>query len=107
MGADAAGRLEPEDVELEDDGGSGRYMLRLGGLEAEMTFTRERGAGGATVMRIDHTGVPKRLEGRGVGATLVKRAILDARAQGFRILPACSFVRAQFKRHPEWSDLLA
>lgn len=29
----------------------------------------------------------------------------DARANGFRIIPLCPYVRAQYTRHPEWSDL--
>ena len=30
----------------------------------------------------------------------------DARAAGKKIIPLCPFAAAQFRRHPEWSDLL-
>jgi predicted GNAT family acetyltransferase len=58
-------------------------------------------------MTIDHTGVPAALEGRGIAAALVNKVIEDARAQRFKIVPVCSYVAAQFQRHPEWRDLLA
>ena len=45
--------------------------------------------------------------GRGVAGKLVEALIADARAQGFTVVPECSYVAAAFKRHPEWSDLLA
>lgn len=55
----------------------------------------------------DHTLVPQEIGGRGVAARLVDALIADARTEGFRIEPRCSYVAAQFARHPEWSDLLA
>jgi predicted GNAT family acetyltransferase len=54
----------------------------------------------------DHTGVPEALKGRGVGQALVEALVADARAQGFTIVPLCPFVRAQYARHPEWSDVM-
>jgi predicted GNAT family acetyltransferase len=33
--------------------------------------------------------------------------VADARAQGFTIVPQCPYVAAQFRKHPEWADLLA
>lgn len=94
---------EPEMiVQREDSATSGRYVIELApGVEAEMTF---RKAANGTIT-VDHTGVPPEYEGRGIAAKLVNKAVADARAQGFKISPVCSYVVAQFKRHPEWADL--
>jgi predicted GNAT family acetyltransferase len=48
-----------------------------------------------------HTEVPPADEGRGIGARLVKVALADARRRGFGIVPACSFVAAIVRRHPD------
>jgi uncharacterized protein len=91
-------------VEREDGATRGRYVIRLSPTaEAEMTF---RKADNGTIT-IDHTGVPPEFEGRGIAAKLVNKAIADAREQGFKITPVCSYVVAQFRRHPEWADLRA
>lgn len=88
----------------EDGPTRGRYFIRLApGFEAEMTF--QKAANGSII--IDHTGVPREYEGRGIAARLVNRAVADAREQGFKITPVCSYVVAQFRRHPEWADLRA
>jgi predicted GNAT family acetyltransferase len=55
----------------------------------------------------DHTYVPPEARGQGIAATLVDALIADAREQGFRIVPGCSYVEAAFRRHPEWADVLA
>ncbi len=55
----------------------------------------------------DHTLVPKEIGGRGVAAKLVEALVADARAQGFKIVPQCSYVAAAFEKHPEWTDLKA
>jgi predicted GNAT family acetyltransferase len=89
---------------LEDLGDRrGRYLARVDGAEAELTFQRRPGG----VLVADHTGTPQALEGRGVASALVRRLVADARALGLKIVPACSFVEAQFRRHPEWADLRA
>jgi len=94
---------EPDFTIIREDGPTnGRYVIDLGeGAEAEMTY--RKGADG--VMIIDHTGVPPAFEGRGIALRLVNKAIGDAREEGFKITPLCSYVVAQFRRHPEWSDL--
>lgn len=82
----------------------GRYFIGLApGAEAEMTYSMSTDG----PMVIDHTGVPPAFEGRGIAARLVNAAIADAREQGFKIRPVCSYVVAQFRRHPEWADLKA
>lgn len=51
-----------------------------------------------------HTEVPPADEGRGYASTLVKAALTDTRKQGFKIVPACSFVVAYVRRHPEFGN---
>lgn len=94
----------PDDlpVEREEGPSKGRYLVRLDGAEAEMTYSR---AGESTII-IDHTEVPAALRGRSVGQALVRRAVEDARAEGRLIMPLCPFARAQFSRHAEWQDVL-
>ena len=45
--------------------------------------------------------------GKGIAAKLVDALIDDALDKGFKIIPSCSYVAAQFDRHPEWEDLRA
>lgn len=84
-------------------GSTGRYVAAIAGVEgeAELTFTRAN----PQLVIADHTGTPDAMRGRGVATALVERLVADARAEGFKILPRCSFVRSQFDRHPDWSDL--
>jgi predicted GNAT family acetyltransferase len=51
----------------------------------------------------EHTQVPREISGRGVAARLVEALIEDARTQGFKIDPQCSYVAAQFDRRPDWA----
>lgn len=94
--------IDPTAITLEETGSKGRYSYRVGDDEAEMTYSRA----GAALLIIDHTGVPDAFRGQGVGAALVTRAVEDARAAGKKILPLCPFAAAQFRRHPEWADVL-
>ncbi len=89
-------------VSREESSSKGRYLARLEGHEAEMSYSL---AGGHTII-IDHTGVPDALRGRNVGQALVRRAVEDARREKRRILPLCPFAKAQIARHPEWHDVL-
>lgn len=55
----------------------------------------------------EHTLVPEKIGGRGVAGRRVEALIADAQAQGFRIVPACSYVAAAVARHPKWAALKA
>lgn len=59
------------------------------------------------VVVFTHTGVPPALQGRGLAAQLVEAGLQWARAQGLRVVPACSYVDAFMHRHPAWQDLRA
>ncbi len=54
-----------------------------------------------SVMRMTHTAVHPALQGQGIAAALVAAAVKHALAQGLRIEPACSYVRAYSARHPQ------
>ena len=87
-----------------EEGSKGRYEARVDGRDGvgELTYSRMS----ATKIIADHTGVDDSLRGTGVGKALVERLIADARSEGFTIMPLCPFVRAQYQRHPEWSDVM-
>ena len=100
---DSRGNPTIEVEVLLESGSKGRYVIKSpGGEEAEMTYSKVS----AHLMIIDHTGVPDAFRGQGTGLKLVTRAVEDARAAGVKIIPLCPFAAAQFKRHPEWADVL-
>lgn len=92
------------DITREDGETKGRYVGRIAGHAepAELTYSKA----GAGLLIADHTFVPDTLRGTGAGLALAERLVADARAGGYRILPLCPFVKAQFGKHPDWADVL-
>lgn len=92
------------DIKREDSVAGGRYVAELPGhaQPAELTYQRVR----SDLIIADHTLVPPAARGSGIAFQLVERLIADARAGGYRIVPRCSYVAAQFARHPDWADVL-
>lgn len=85
-------------------GAEGEYHAAVAGSDAVGRLTwRRRG----DVVAAEYTMVPTAIGGRGVAGKLVEALIADARAEGWKIAPDCSYVAAAFRRHPEWADLLA
>lgn len=93
------------DIEIIKEEGEtrGRYVVTIDGHEAELTYSRLGDSGNVIA---DHTGVPEELGGRGVGSALVRHLVEDARNNGFRIMPLCPFVKAQYLKNPEWADVM-
>jgi len=87
-----------------ESGSKGRYEARVNGRDGrgELTYSRIS----PSKIIADHTSVDDSLRGTGVAKALVERLVADARSEGFTIVPVCSFVVAQYKRHPEWSDVM-
>ncbi len=79
----------------------GRYAIRQNGEEAELTYSITT----PTLIIADHTGVPDSFRGTGAGLAMVTRLVMDARAEGVKIVPLCPFVNATRKKHPEWADV--
>ncbi|MDU8942934.1 GNAT family N-acetyltransferase [Ovoidimarina sediminis] len=84
----------------EVDGSKGRYVIRRGGEEAELTYSILS----PQKVIADHTGVPDAFKGTGMGRALVRRLVEDARAEGFEIVPLCPYVNAERRRNPDWAD---
>ncbi len=100
MSASAGPTVVRED---KSPGTGGAYRVCILGHLAEMTFSRASDK----LIIIDHTAVPEDLRGQRVGNMLLEKAIDDARTQGFKIFALCPFAAAQFRRHPEYRDVLS
>lgn len=96
--------MEGVTIKRIDHGNSGEYHAQVEGSSAigRLTWVKR-----GDVRVAEHTLVPREIGGRGVAGQLVRALIADAREQGFRIDPRCSYVAAAFARHPEWADLHA
>lgn len=91
------------DIIKQDGETRGRFVTTVDGHEAELTYSKLGDSGNVVA---DHTGVPTAIGGRGIASALVKFLVADAKAGGYRIVPLCPFVKAQFEKHPEWADVL-
>lgn len=89
-------------VVVRDNPDRSRYELLVDGDVAGEIRYRVR----PDAVALIHTEVSAALEGRGLGAELVGRALDDLRRRGLQIVPICPFVRAYIQRHPEYADLV-
>jgi len=92
-------------ISKQESGDAIQFRANVDGMSETGVLDLERSGDG--VYTATHTGVPRAMGGKGVGSALVKALMEDARANGYKIIPACSFVAAKFKRHKEWQDLRA
>jgi len=75
-----------------------RFEATVDGLLCVASYRRSPG-----VVDLNHTGVPRALEGRGIAAALVREALTWAATEGLAVRPSCSYVRVYMRRHPELS----
>lgn len=99
--SDAPPATDPP-ISRENTASGGRWVTVIDGHEAEMTFSRAS----PSLIIIDATHAPEALRGRGAGEALLRRAVADARAEAFKIIPLCPFAKAQLDKHPEWADVV-
>ena len=87
----------PDDAEVVHVPEETRYELRLGDRRVGHVAYFRRG----DAIAFTHTEIDPACEGRGFGTRLVAGALADARREGLRVVPLCSFVAAYVRRHPE------
>ena len=79
-----------------------RFEARLDDILAGvLTYTRTDG-----VAVYPHTKVLEAYEGRGIGGSLTRAALDDARERGLKVDPVCPFIAAWIEKHPEYRDLV-
>ncbi|SCF05893.1 hypothetical protein GA0070607_5009 [Micromonospora coriariae] len=60
-----------------------------------------------TIIVYTHTEVDPEFEGRGVGSTLARAVMDDARAKGRTVVPLCPFLSEWLVKHPGYEDIVA
>lgn len=91
-----------QQYEIHHDPVARRFTTTVEGAEAEMTYHYD-----GSILVINHTGVPRAIEGRGIASELVRAAFEFARSAGIKVRPACSYAAVWVQRHRQYADLLA
>lgn len=92
------------DIEHEDDGKQGRFVLRVDGAEGgEMTYVWKDDAH----FVIEHTSVDKAHGGQGYARRLVDAGVAYARAHQKKIIPECSYAKRVIEGDEKYADIRA
>jgi len=94
--------MSHQDAQVRHDESQQRYVLEINGQA--LGFAQYHEEGDRQVFT--HTEIDDSLGGQGMGSTLVRAALDDARQRGKRIVPTCEFIAAYVKKHPDWNDIL-
>jgi predicted GNAT family acetyltransferase len=79
-----------------------RFVVKDNGeVVAEVTFVTD----GEHTLIIDHTYVDPAMRGQKLAEDLVRRVVEHARETNKKIVPACSYAHAQFRRRKEYEDV--
>jgi len=92
-----------DDVTLADHPERHRFELRSGTEVA--AFSEYNVLKGALLFT--HTEVSPAFEGKGLGSRLIAFALDEVRARGSHAIPACPFVAAFIRKHPEYLDVVS
>lgn len=92
-----------DDVTLADNPDRHRFELRSGpDVAAFSEYNVVKGA-----LLFTHTEVSAAFEGKGLGSRLIAYALDEVRRRGLQAIPACPFVAAFIRKHPEYLDIVS
>ena len=101
IGSGAAGIAAIEglimDVQKQGTDAGHRFVIANDDGDAELTLAKVEDG----VFNANRTFTPESLRGQGVAGKLYAAMVADAKDQGYKIIPGCSYVEAKFKRHPD------
>lgn len=93
----------PDEIKyLMDDGYSSFSAWMDGKKVGFVTFIRQDDE----TFILDDTQVNPDVQGKNIGAELVKQVAILARAENKKIIPMCRFAKIVLMRNPEYKDLL-
>lgn len=90
-----------KNLPLIDNAAKGRFEMTVEGHMAIIEYVQKE-----DVIFLTHTEVPAALEGKGVGAAIVEKALSFIEDNNYKLVPYCPFVVSYLKRHPEWKRIL-
>jgi len=79
-----------------------RFEIAMDNASAVLEYKRETG-----LVIFTHTFVPPALRGKGLAEILVRAALTWAQAEGYKVVPECSYVARFISLHPEYHDLIS
>ncbi|MDN4753058.1 GNAT family N-acetyltransferase [Porphyromonadaceae bacterium W3.11] len=88
--------------ELIDNQEKNQYEYHIEGHVAKIEYIKSA----KNEIFLTHTEVPRVLEGRGIGTSLVRDVLEDVEKQDLRLVPLCPFVAMYIKKNPEWKKLV-
>ncbi len=88
-------------IEIVHEPAARRFVAEVEGQQCVVEYQLS-----GDTMTITHTGVPASLGGRGIASQLARFALDHARAKGWKVVAACSYVAAWIDKHPDYRDLL-
>ncbi|MDX1417748.1 MAG: GNAT family N-acetyltransferase [Candidatus Promineifilaceae bacterium] len=90
-------QIDLNEVDVLNNKEANRFEIHLGGKTAFAHYQLRN-----TTIIFDHTVVPPDLSGQGIGSKLIRAALDYAREQQLTVIPACPFVSAFIRQHPEY-----
>ncbi len=100
--AQGANRKQTMSLDIDHEQAAHRFIAIVEGQPCVLEYRLS-----GSTMTITHTGVTASLGGRGIAAELTRYALDAARANGWKVIPACSYSAAFIDKHAEYRDLLA
>ena len=86
---------------LRDNTDRHRFELDVKGHVAFADYRRQDGR-----LAITHVETPESLRGGGVADRVLQGVVAQARREGLKVTPLCSYAAVWFQRHPDERDLL-
>lgn len=89
------------DYQLIDNKKDKQYEFHIDGFVPRIEYIKAQNQ-----VYLTHTEVPRELEGKGVGSTLIKKVLEQIKQFDLTLVPMCPFVAMYIKDHPEWRSLV-